>query len=108
MADENVYPLSLSPARARALIAERAVDTVNVILGDHARKRIEERGISDIEIYRVLRYGNVLEAPTRTRLKEWKCKVVMRVKGHGVAGVITVILHDGGLFIKTVEWEDRR
>jgi hypothetical protein len=108
MPNENVYPLTLSPARARALIAEIARDTSRVIIGDHAQARMEQRGISDVELYRILRCGDVLDDPSRTRHKEWKCKVVMRLKGSRVAGAVTIILHDGNLFVMTVEWEDRR
>lgn len=108
MPQDNVYPLALSQARARALIAEAAKDTVRVILGNHALLRMEQRGISDTEVYRILRFGDVLEQPTRTRQKEWKCKVVMKIKGNRTAGAVTIILHDGLLFVKTVEWEDRR
>ena len=103
----EVVPIQLSPARATRLIRRIAEDTNNVILGDHALERMAERGISDIEVYRLLQHGDVLDIPTRTRRKEWKCKVVMKLKGNRTAGVITVILHNGKLFAKTVEWERR-
>lgn len=108
MARENVYPLGLTPTRARALIAEIAKDTSRVIIGDHASERMELRGISAMELYRILQCGDVLDAPMRTKHKEWKCKVVMRLPGSRTAGAVTIILHDGNLFVMTVEWEDRR
>jgi hypothetical protein len=39
---------------------------------------------------------------------EWQCKIVKHIRGGRDAGVVTIILHDGRLFLKTVEWEDRR
>jgi hypothetical protein len=108
MPNENVYPLALTPAQARAKIADIAKDTARVIIGDHAQQRMKRRGISDMELYRMLRFGNVLDDPTRTEQKEWKCKVVMKLTGNRVAGAVTIILHDGDLFVMTVEWEDRR
>jgi Domain of unknown function (DUF4258) len=111
MADEEdgkkvVVPIGLRPARAQEIVREIAADTNRVILGDHAKQRMEERGISDIEVYRILQRGFVLEAPERTEFKEWKCKVVMQLKGNRDAGVIVIILTAGRLFAKTVEWED--
>ena len=57
--------LRLRPERAQAIVREAARDTSNVILGDHALRRMSERDISDIEVYRLLQSGHVMEAPTR-------------------------------------------
>jgi hypothetical protein len=103
-----ILPFRLSPARAQAVINETAQDTSQVILSDHALDRMDERGISDIEVYRILQLGRVVDEPTRTEGKEWKCKVIMRLPGSRTAGVITIILHDGMLFAMSVEWEDWR
>jgi len=101
-------PLRLRPERAQAIINATAKDTSKVILGDHARERMGEREISDIEVYRLLQTGHVMEEPSRTERKEWKCKVVKRIKGNRDAGVVTIILSNGMLFVQTVEWEDLR
>ena len=96
----------LRPEKAQAIIREIAADTGKVVLGDHVRIRMAEREISDIEIYRILQTGHVMEAPTQTKHKEWKCKVTKKLKGTRDAGVVTIILHNRMLFAKTVEWED--
>jgi hypothetical protein len=49
-----------------------------------------------------------MDQPTRTERNEWKCKVVKQLKGNREAGAVTIILHNGKLFVKTVEWEDLR
>jgi len=108
MSDGKIVPLQLTPARATILVRRVAAETANVILGDHALERMAERTITDTEVYRILRFGDVLDVPTRTPQKEWKCKVVMRLKGNRTAGVVTIILHNGKLFAQTIEWEDRR
>lgn len=59
-------------------------------------------------VYRILQTGHVFEEPEKTEYNEWKCKVTKKVKGSREAGVIVVILHNGMLFAKTVEWEDWR
>ncbi len=104
--DRRIIPLRLRAERAQEIIREIARDTSKVILSDHAKERMEEREISDIEVYRVLQTGHVMAEPTRTENKEWKCKVVKRLKGSREAGVVTIILANGMLFAVTVEWED--
>ena len=103
-----VVTFRLRPDRAERIVHEIAMDTKNVIIGNHALIRLAEREISDIELYRLLQTGHVTEEPTRTKRKEWKCKVVKQLKGNREAGAITIILHNGKLFVKTVEWEDLR
>ena len=105
MQDGKVTPFRLTPARATLTIRAIAKDTGKVILGDHALERMEQRDISDTEVYRILQVGDVLDQPVQTKLGEWKCKVVLRLKGNQSAGVVTIILHSGLLFAKTVEWE---
>jgi hypothetical protein len=101
-----VVRFHLRPEKAQAIIRQTAVDTGKVIIGDHAKARMEEREISDIEVYRILQTGHVMEEPTQTDDKEWKCKVTKKIKGNRGAGVIVIILKTGMLFAQTVEWED--
>lgn len=57
MTDGNggaVVPFRLRPSRAEAIVRETAKDTRMVILSDHAKERMAEREISDIEVYRIL------------------------------------------------------
>lgn len=77
-----------------------------MILSDHALDRMHERGISDMEVYRLLRSGHVMEVPKRTERNEWKCKIIKRIRGDRDAGAVTIILDDTMLFVLTVEWED--
>ena len=102
----NVRPLRRRADRAQNIINEAAQDTANVIFGTHALQRMDERGVSDLEVYRILRTGCVLELPERTERGEWKCKVVKKLRGQRELGVVTIIVPHGCLFIKTVEWED--
>jgi hypothetical protein len=83
-----------------------AVKTENVIFGDHASERMEERGITDAQIYEVLRKGHVIDPPERTQFGEWKCKMTRQLRGGREIGVVAIILSSAKLFLKTVEWED--
>ncbi len=98
----------LTSGEATRRIHETAKRTDNVFFGDHALERMEERGITDAQVYEVLRKGRVSEPPALTKLGEWKCKIVNELRGGRQVGVVTIILKSGKLFIKTVEWEDKR
>jgi hypothetical protein len=98
--------MRLTAAIAQKRIREIAQVTQNVIFGSHARQRMREREIFDVDVLRVLRQGHVDEPPELTECNEWKCKSTLKIRGTRTAGVVTIILHNGKLFVKTVEWED--
>ena len=99
--------------RLTRTVAERRIhaiakDSDGIIFSNHALERMYQRGIDDIQVLEILRTGMVIDDPTLTERNEWKCKIVKKLKGGREAGVITIILHSGRLFIKTTEWEDLR
>ena len=98
--------MRLTAGIAQTRIREIAQASENVILGMHARQRMQEREIFDVDVLRVLRQGFVDGEPESTEFGEWKCKVTLKIRGSRTAGVVTIILHSGKLFVKTVEWED--
>jgi hypothetical protein len=98
--------MRLTPGVAEKRIREIAKVTDNVVFGDHARARMAEREILDVDVLKVLRTGFVDEQPELTEFNEWKCKITLKIRGGRTAGVVTIILHSGKLFVKTVEWED--
>lgn len=103
---ENVARLRLSASRAQEIIQERALDADNIVWSVHALERMDERGIYDIDVLRILRKGFVDDDPEQTDLGEWKCKVTLNIKRGRTAGVVTIIMSRGELYVKTVEWED--
>ena len=100
--------LRLTPAVALKRIREAAKVSGNVILGSHAKDRMLERDITKRDVYRVLQQGDIEGNPQETERGEWKCKLTLQLRGRRVAGVVTVIMTNRKLFIKTVEWEDGR
>jgi hypothetical protein len=98
----------LTAGEATRRIHQTAEKTEDIIFGEHALERMEERGITDAQVYEVLRKGHVSEPPALTKLGEWKCKIVSELRGGREIGAITIFLKSGKLFIKTVEWEDLR
>src|SRR4051812_19390988 len=104
----NVARYRLTPGIAQQRIRLIALNSEAVILGTHARERMIERDIVDIDVFRVLRTGCIEGLPELTEQDEWKCKMVHQIRGGRSAGVVTIILQGQRLFIKTVEWEDER
>lgn len=105
---QTVTSFRLTIGAAESRVHGLASDTFNVVFGFHAMERMEERGLTDAQVYEVLRTGTVKAPPTLTELGEWKCKIAKQMRGGREAGVITIILQSGKLFVKTVEWEDPR
>lgn len=90
-----------------ALIRELAGDTSKVFLTDHAVARMFERGLSDGDVFKVLRMGEIVGSPWLEEDGCRACKVVLRQKGDRDIGVITILVNeDSELVVKTVEWED--
>lgn len=87
-------------------IRKLAVDTKNIYLSKHAQERMWERDISSMEVFEVLRLGSIDGLPWIEADGEDACKVVFKKKGARAIGVVTIILTDDGLLVKTVEWED--
>lgn len=79
-----------------------------VTFGNHARERMHEREIDDVDVLRVLRSGYLSGNPDPAEPGEWKCKVTKPIKGARIVGVVVIILRSKRLFVKTVEWEDLR
>ena len=96
-----------TPRTLLATIRRLATDSANVSIGYHALDRMDERGITTLDILRVLRVGDIVgKIEPGKNLGEWKCKVVERRKHAREIGVATVVISASRLLIKTVEWED--
>lgn len=102
---------NLRTDEAERVIRERVRDTDNVVIGNHALERVNERfgGLSFTteDIYWILETGSIPDRPTRENAREWKVIVVKRMPGTREAGVVTLIATDSDrLFVKTAEWMD--
>jgi len=96
------------PSRLMPVIRFLAGHSERVIFSDHAIERMDERGVTDEEVLSVLRLGEIRGAVAPgDGCGEWRCKVVARPRGSRLLGVVTIVMLDDYLFIKTVEWEDK-
>lgn len=104
----NPISLRLTAQAATKVIRERAQDTANVILTEHAQERMDERGILAPEVFTILRKGEVYNTPERMSGGDWKAEVEMRMPGGREAVVVTVIRVADSLVVVTVMWKDMR
>jgi len=67
------------------------------------------RGVTDAMMFDVLRTGYLKGEITPGRNPgEWKLKMCKAIKGQREVGVVTIVMREQKLFVKTVEWEDLR
>jgi len=109
MSDVIPLKIAMTAKRAEALIKQLAQDSKNIRFTTHANERMEERDISLADVVRVLCQGSIEGHPEEgLKSGEWKCKMVRHARGNREIGVISIIVKEAYLLIKTVEWEDLR
>ena len=91
MVDENLQKntvtlFRLTQSLAQKKIREAATNSDNVIFGDHALERMDERGIYDFFVLEILRTGVIDGNPEITTEQEWKCKMIKKIRGAREAG----------------------
>jgi hypothetical protein len=92
------------------LIRELAKDSRNVRWRSqqyetHVASRMDWRDITDQMMFEVLRTGYVNGDITPGRAPgEWKAKMCKVMKGRREVGVVTIVINQKRLFVKTVEW----
>ena len=89
-------------------IRKYAEDSANIIFTAHAQERMEERDISDADVLRILRNGDLRGVVVQAEEKSgYKLKMVHLLRGNREAGVVTIIFSNTTeLRVVTVEWED--
>jgi len=101
--------LVMVPRRAdlEQRIHRLAVNSSNIIWTNHFWDRAEEREFTTLDALRIIRGGHLSDEiiPGKSA-GEWKCKLVMKLKGRREAGVVVVVINCSGLLVKTIEWED--
>ena len=80
-ASAAVLPFAMNDASLKRRIAELARDSANVILVDHAKKRMRKRGILLTQVLQVLLRGSVVEPAHRDVYGCWKCTLQLTVSG---------------------------
>ena len=105
--DQPLTSFRATQAWARERIRELAADTGKIRWSVHARERMVERGITDVDVLKVLRSGHIESDPVRSDQGDgWKVKVVRAHASGREIVVVTLILDRGFLRLVTIEWED--
>jgi hypothetical protein len=88
----------------RQLIAQGRVGYL-----DHSEERIGQRGFDVFDVRRALKRGHIVgKIEAGKKEGEWKVKLVDTPEGTSrKMGVVTIVVREERLLIKTVEWEDK-
>jgi hypothetical protein len=111
---QNVVKYRPDPRKLEKRVRELALDSKNVRwrssnYDTHAESQMDFRDISDKMMFEVLRSGFIKgEIVAGKYSGEWKIKMCKAMKGQREVGVVTILVRDQSLFVKTVEWEDIR
>lgn len=109
MDQPKVLPFQPRPTQLAARIREIAKDDELITWAEHSFDRSDQRDISIRDALVVLRGGHIKgDIESGKNRGEWKCKMVKAMKGRREIGVVTIVINDRSLFVKTVEWEDLR
>jgi hypothetical protein len=90
---------SLSCVEAQKCIRDWARKETSLILTRPVCDRMIERGVSELDMKRVLRRGSLEGGITQSAQGEWKCKMTLRIRGERVLGVGVLILQDKELLV---------
>lgn len=107
-------PFRPRPSELEKRIRQLAQDSDNVRWSakhyqTHAESRMDWRDITDRMMFDVLRTGYLKgDIEPGKNPGEWKAKMCKQMKGQREVGVVTIVIRDHSLFVKTVEWEDLR
>jgi hypothetical protein len=87
----------LSKKQIERHIRERAQNTANVQLTDHARKRMRERRITLAMVYDVLRKGMLVREPEPSlRLEALECRMERYVESRDIGVVVAFEINAAG------------
>lgn len=103
-----VKPLAPGGPGIAAIVRNLACQSGTIGWSNHVLERMEQRGISRLDVIRVLQFGDVKGAvEAGANEGEVKVKMAFKPKGRREIGVVTIVMRLQRLFLKTVEWEDR-
>lgn len=93
----------LSKKQIERQIHERALNTANILLTDHARKRMRERRITLAMVYDALRKGMLVREPEPSvRHEALECRMERYVEGRDIGVVVAFEIDATGLPVITV------
>ena len=95
----------MKPANALKIIRERAQASGRILILRHARQRMIERGVDDLDVQRCLRGGVITEGPyvpTDSNTGAWRCNVEGVISGDRLRVVVELPKEPPDLLVVTV------
>lgn len=104
------FALTKTVARQRVRdLAAESTYTAKLVWTTHIQEQMESRSIDSDAVLRILRNGDVEDAPLEgNKSGDWKVKLTLKMATGRVAGVVAAITQDNRLVLITTEWEDHR
>lgn len=109
----DIVPPNATPLRLTAAIAQQRIraaalagDGSNIRLTQHARLRMQERGIDLVDVLEILRKGFVDERPVLNENGNWQCLIERELIIGRTAACVTIVLRGDRLKVRTVMWRD--
>lgn len=93
MPEKNVIELDLTPELAKKLVSEISKNSLRVTFTKHAEKRMKQRKITRIQVFRCLNRGAITEGPARDIKGNWKVTFNTISAGDDIS-VVVVLDHD--------------
>lgn len=97
----QVVPMRLSEPEALKLIREISVDTRNIVVISHAKKRRFQRRISRRQIEICVQKGVITEGPFVNQHGHWQVNLTRRAAGEEITCVVAIELASRLLVITT-------
>ena len=79
--ESNIVPLGMDNETLRRRIAQLALDSSRVVITQHAKARMKQRGVLRTQVSHVLQKGKVVEPAHRNIHGNWQCSLEEVVAG---------------------------
>lgn len=86
----NVVPLALSSANALKMIRKLALDSANVVIVPHGKKRGRQRHITRSQIEACVRKGSIVEGPFLNAHHNWQVTMYRHAAGEEMHCVVAI------------------
>lgn len=95
-------PLRMNDVAMRRIIRDLAKDSVNVFIGEHARKRMRKRHITRPQVEKCLLKGLISEPAHRDAHGDWACTLHYQWAGDDVCVAVALKSDGNGSWIAVV------
>jgi len=99
MRDRPALPKTLNREEAAARVREVLADSAHIVWKSHVYDRMEERGVTDMQVLQVLERGLVTADPQWTADRNWKFTMEADTAGEIVRVAVAIDVDSMGFFV---------